>query len=192
MQTQSINVTTPIIIFNRIEIRFWLLAIILIPQILFADIHEIRKSFHSALLDHEKIESFHTFIESNNDSSPTNTAYLAMAKALMAQKAWNPIDKYIYLREYQKLIANAIETDSLNLEIRFLRFSVEYHVPDWLGFSQNLDEDKDFIKANSKKVNGLMFDKEYVRYIAYFIKDTKLFSQKELEIILKDLENAQL
>lgn len=152
-----------------------------------ADIQEIRKSFHLALLDQTKVESFHNFMKEQSDDNPTVVAYKAMSEALMSQKAWNPIEKFVYIQNYQETMNGAIQSDAMNLEIRFLRFSVEYYIPTWLGFSKNIEKDTDFINRNSNKVNELMFDINYIRYISYFIKETNQFSPKELEKILNNM-----
>ncbi|MFY0601310.1 MAG: hypothetical protein JXR03_16660 [Cyclobacteriaceae bacterium] len=171
-------------------IGVWSLIFCCLPVTLFADIHEIRKSFHSALLNEENIETFHSLMDSNVDTEPTIVAYQAVSKALMAQKVWNPIDKYIYIKNFHSLMDKALKEDSLNLEIRFLRFSVEYHIPPWLGYSEHLEEDIKFININSYKVSQLMFDDNYIRYISYFIRHTNLFTKEELIVILNNLENS--
>lgn len=183
-------------IINAIQSRTFVLmtfvgALLLISSShAYADIHDIRKSFHQALLDAEYIEPFHDFMKTQSDTSPTVAAYKAISEALLAQKVWNPLEKFMHIQNFSEMMESCLANDSTNLEIRFLRFSVEYHIPQWLGFSKNINKDIDFINANSEFTKRLAFDSEYIRYIAYFIKHTNMFSTAELEVILNNLNSA--
>lgn len=72
---------------------------------------------------------------------PLILAYRGGAEALLAKHAWNPYTKLDYLNKSMKTLGHAIKQDSSNPEIRFIRFSIQYYVPQFLGYSKNLSED---------------------------------------------------
>lgn len=105
----------------------------------------------------------------------------------MAQLSWNPLDKLGQIKKFEKLMSEAISRDTDNLEIHFLRFCIEYHIPKWLGFSDNLYSDKDFIVTHADKIEELEFSSHFVKYIAYFLNETGLCSPEDEKVIRSQL-----
>ena len=138
------------------------------------NLHIIRAEFHQAALDSDKIESFHRYMASLDIQEPVLMAYRAASEALMAQVTWNPMEKYQLVKKFEALIHEAVSNDPENLEIRFLRFSVEYSIPRFLGVSKNLIEDKRMIVGNLERIGTLNLDPYFTRYILYFLRETQL------------------
>jgi hypothetical protein len=67
-----------------------------------------------------------------------------------------------------KTLSKAIAADPANPEIRFLRFSIQYYVPAFLGFSKNLDEDKKVIVQHFEGLKQVYSD-ELVKGVADFL-----------------------
>ncbi len=147
------------------------------------DVARYRKVFHAAVLDQGKVEEFNTFMRSISPENPITIAYLAVSEAMLADVKWNPLEKYEQVKKYESLILKALQSDPSNLEIRFLRFCVEYHVPSWLGFETHLTEDKTYIVSNLEYAQSLDFDPYFARYIAVFMRDTGVCSVSEVEQI---------
>jgi hypothetical protein len=55
-----------------------------------------------------------------------------------------PWNKYDYFKSGKKEIELAVNGDPQNWEIRFIRFTVQRHIPDFLNYN-NLDEDKNIV-----------------------------------------------
>ena len=72
---------------------------------------------------------------------PLYLAYKGGAEALMAKHVYSPYKKLEYLASSMQTLTKAIAADPDNPEIRFIRFSIQYYAPRFLGFSRNLDED---------------------------------------------------
>ncbi|MFT6865413.1 MAG: hypothetical protein ACJA08_000231 [Cyclobacteriaceae bacterium] len=169
-----------------IHMKFILIFFILgisVFEISANDINFVRKSFHQAVLEESKIDDFHEYINTLPATEPIIVAYKAMGQALMAQQAWNPIDKYICIKNFEELINSAVENEPTNLEIRFLRICIEYYLPEWLPISNHLEIDKCFVLTNLNQMRSLDFDPEFIRYISYFLKEPGLFSPEQSTLI---------
>ncbi|MEQ9402694.1 MAG: hypothetical protein RIM99_03830 [Cyclobacteriaceae bacterium] len=143
-------------------------------------IQEVRKSFHQAVMDPEESRTFHQFLDQTTLNSSTLKAYKAVSEALMARVVWSPFSKLSQVMKYDNLMEMAIEEDQSNIEIRFLRFAIEYNLPRFLGMSQHLIEDRDVIVENMTAVNSMDLDPSFSRYILYFLNDTGLCSQEQI------------
>lgn len=146
-------------------------------------IEEIRKRFHQAVLSQDSIGNYHQFIVHVQDASPTMKAYRAAGEAMMAQTLWNPLGKLSQVNRYEKLILEAVEMDMNNLEIRFLRFAIEFHLPRILMMSKHLEEDRDFIVSNLWRCEEMNIDPEFERYITYFMNETGMLLPEQITVI---------
>ena len=156
---------------NALSILF---GLILVSTLNAQSLQEVRKRFHQAVLDPENISIYHQFITEVTSESPTIVAYRAAGEAMMSQTMWNPIRKFSQVNLYEKLIQEAISKDADNLEIHFLRFAIEFHLPRILLMSKHLDEDRDFIMDNLWRCKELNIDPAFEQYITYFMNDTGL------------------
>ncbi len=146
-------------------------------------IEEIRKRFHQAVLSADSIGDYHDYIVDVNHSSPTIMAYRAAGEAMKAQTLWNPLAKLAQVNRYEKMILEAVETEKDNLEIRFLRFAIEFHLPRILMMSKHLEEDRDFIVANLWRCKEMNIDPEFERYITYFMNETGMLLPEQITVI---------
>lgn len=153
-------------------------------------LEEVRKQFHQAVLDPEKIGSYHDFIIEVQDTFPALLAYQAAAEAMIAQTLWNPLGKFAQVSRYEKMIEDAIYRDSDNLEIRFLRFAIEYHLPRILMMSKHLEEDRDFIIENLWRCKEMNIDPSFERYITYFMNETGMLLPNQVKKIKNILNES--
>lgn len=151
------------------------------------DLQAIRKAFHSAVLMPSQVNDYYKYIYSFDAKEGVVLAYQAMSEALMAQEAWNPIEKYNRIKKFESLIDQAILNDPTNLEIRFLRLCIENYIPEWLGIPNHVLDDKVFILTHLSDAKLLMFDRSFIRYIDGFIKETGLYSSTEIGLIETEL-----
>ena len=75
-------------------------------------------------------------------------AYYGSALALKAKYSYNPYNKVVHVRSGSAQLNAAVGKFPQHTEIRFLRYSVEYHTPSMVGISTHLVEDKAFIMAH--------------------------------------------
>ncbi len=152
---------------------------------------EVRESFHQAVLDPDQSREFHDFLKKTKPSTPTIKAYKAASEAMLARVVWNPFTKLSQVMKYSDLMEAAILEDMENIEVRFLRLSIEYNLPKFLGMSKHLDEDRDVIVKNLTSVEAMNVDPSFCRYIVYFLNDTGLCTSDELAAMESVLASEQ-
>ncbi len=141
---------------------------------------EVRKGFHDAVMEPKLTKEFNKYLKQSNITTATINAYRAASEAMMARVVWNPISKLSQVVKYAELMEEAVNSDEDNIEIRFLRLSIEYNIPKFLGMSKHLEQDTDMIVKNLSDVQNMDLDPSYGRYILSFLETTKLCTDQEM------------
>ncbi len=149
------------------------------------DIKQIRADYVTAINDSEKADQLCNHLQNIKNPDPLILAYLGSAQAIKAKHAWNPVNKLSYIKKGFGTINAAVSKAPENLEVRFLRFSLEFYVPGFLGYSKNLTADKNkIIDLLSKQTPiKLDVDKTILKNMVYFMIDSKLCSTQEIAIL---------
>ena len=104
--------------------------------------------------------------EFEQTNKPIYEALYAVGHFFMAKHAGNPLSKYSNFNKGKKLLENAVKRDPKNLEIRFMRYICQEKTPSFLGYKDNLEEDKKFILSeykNTKDENLKTYIKNYFK-----------------------------
>ncbi|MGY3054607.1 hypothetical protein ACVWYG_002814 [Pedobacter sp. UYEF25] len=117
--------------------------------------------------------------------TPLLVAYVGALQALKAKHVWNPYNKVANINRSLKTLAQAVKMDNNSLEIRFIRFSVEYHTPAFLGFGKNLEEDRKEIIKHYRTENFKSAGDQLVKNIAKFMIESDRCSVEEIKILKK-------
>jgi hypothetical protein len=104
-----------------------------------------RKEFKKAAFNDKVTNEVYQVLVSSKTQDPLTQAYVAYFTALKARHVASPYEKITYVRSFDQAIKKAVALDPDNLEIRFLRFSVQDRLPPYLGFSKELAVDKKII-----------------------------------------------
>ncbi|MBE9584958.1 hypothetical protein IM792_10910 [Mucilaginibacter sp. JRF] len=151
------------------------------------DPETIRKHLITALKSSKTTDSLYDKLDAVKHKNALITGYLGTLQALKAVHAWNPITKLKYLNAAEKTYAEAVAADPHNIEIRFMRFSVEHNVPGFLGFRKNIDDDRKTIIEQLKKKNYSDDDKDLIKTTVKFLIDSKRCTAAENEYLNKQL-----
>ncbi len=146
------------------------------------DMDEIRLAFYEATLDSKKSIPLIDRINEIENPSAVLIAYKAATEAVMIKTKWSPFAKFSLLKRSRSTFNKAVDKNDKDLEIRFLRFSVQHHIPEFLGYSKNLDEDKSFIveQIQNYKRESVVND-DMVNYIIDFLIASNRCSDQEIE-----------
>ncbi|MDB5000984.1 MAG: hypothetical protein JWR76_2061 [Mucilaginibacter sp.] len=137
------------------------------------NLNVIRKLLISALDSKKTTDSLYANLNAVKDRSALINGYIGTLEALKAKHAWNPYFKIKYLNDSEKTFKAAVSRDPHNIEIRFMRFSVEHNVPGFLGYNKNLYADRqEIIKQLDKKYYSSA-DKLLVKTIITFLINSK-------------------
>jgi hypothetical protein len=102
----------------------------------------LRKQLVAAITSSKKTDSLYSVLTAVKPRTAIVTGYIATLQALKAKHNWNPYYKIKYLSDAEKTFKQAVSAEPHNIEIRFMRFSVEHNVPGFLGYNKNLNADK--------------------------------------------------
>ena len=168
-----------------------LIVLLLFPIITYAnDLPQIRKDFYSAVNNQKAAERLYERLKAKNSADPTVMAYLGSVQAVRARHAFNPYNKIAYLKSGTKILEAAISKSPETLEIRFLRFSLEYYIPSFLGFSKHLETDKRKIIVLAKQKQFGAMDRPLLLNLLSFMKETKRCSPQEIAILEQAIANG--
>ncbi len=140
------------------------------------DIQTLRREYLQAVEDEKKTDSLLETLDKENSQEPLLIGYKAALEALKAKHAFNPYNKLNFLKKSQKTFEQAISMSPADIELRFLRFSVQHYLPGFLGASKNLDEDRQAIIQN---INQPGVDKDVRTTVARFLIESKRCTSEE-------------
>lgn len=111
----------------------------------------------------------------NSSSRPVLVAYKGAVLTLKAKFAKKKSDKKDFFKEGVSLIESAVKSESSNIEIRYIRLSVQENSPKFLGYDKNIKEDKQFILRNFATISS----KDLKEIIKDFGLKSKNFDEKD-------------
>ena len=82
------------------------------------------------------------------DFDPTIYAYNAAAKMTMANHTIWPTSKLSYFKSGKRKLEEAVKNYPDNIEIRYIRYAVQNGSPEFLGYRENMKEDRKKIELN--------------------------------------------
>lgn len=112
--------------------------------------------------------------------SPTIDAYNACGTMMMAKYVYNPISKLSCFREGKKLLEKCIRTNNENIEMRYLRFTIQSKSPAFLLYNNSIEKDKLFLLKSIENVEDLQLKK----MIVSFLKSSEYLSSREKQNLL--------
>lgn len=151
------------------------------------NIDKIRKDYAEAVKDEELCE--HNFdILTEEAKSTTEKVYLAAYEILMAKHMGNPFKKISQFKEGKKHLEELIKNNPNHIEARFIRWSVQVHAPSFLGYKNNIIDDKNFLVKNLHKLpneEAKLIIYNYLKGANPYLKGAQIFSTNELKELEK-------
>ena len=144
------------------------------------DLPEVREQYFSASKSKENAEKFYTLLSKCNKENKVFTAYKGAATALKSKfTADRKLKKSLFI-DGITMVESAVKSEPNNAEIRLIRLSIQENTPKILKYKSNIEEDKLLILNVFDKQNTALKE-----YIIQYIKQSKVFSEKEKQNILK-------
>jgi len=140
------------------------------------DLNKIRVDFSRAVKEEELCKDH---LESLRKSANTVTeqGYLAVYEMILAKHVSNPFKKMSHFKAGKNKLEKLIQKDKSNVELRFIRLSIQAHIPSYLGYSGNIQEDKKYLCDNLYKMND-----EKTQLLVYnYMKGANIFTEDELK-----------
>lgn len=149
------------------------------------DLANIKHAMMLAVESPQVTDSLYTQLSSRNSPSPLILAYTGTLEALKAKHSWNPYQKLKYVARSQKTLEKALKMEPANLEIRFMRFSIQHYTPAFLGYSKELIEDRQMIIKQFGKKNFGKADAAFRASIAKFMITSDRCTPEEVKLLRK-------
>ena len=92
--------------------------------------------------------------------------YQGIAKTLLGKHAFNPVNKVSYFNKGKKVLEEALAIAPDNVELRYLRLTLQENVPSFLGYSDRIKEDRAFIRAKLPGLADPQLKKMITDYLA--------------------------
>lgn len=128
---------------------------------------DVRKNYSQLATDKKMCSELLAQLEKNKDQSLTHLAYLGSLQTIWANHVFSPISKLKTFNKGKKNIEQAIKKEPDNVELRFIRLSVQKNAPNFLGYHYNIKEDIQFIKNNRSQIKSNVIN----QYIELLLKD---------------------
>lgn len=111
------------------------------------DIVQVRELYFNIKTEQD-VQFF--LVKTKNCDSNTIQAYRASMIMRQAEYTHTPWNKYSYFKKGKKLLETCIAADPDDVEIRFVRYMVQSHLPVFLNYSSDIEKDKSYIVKNIK------------------------------------------
>lgn len=121
-------------------------------------------------------------------NTPVSIAYKGAYTMMKAKYVSSPFKKYAYFNEGKTLIEKAIEQAPKNLEIRYLRATLQANLPKFLNYYENINDDIDFVLTNLKTAE---ISKEVKYKIIINLVAANLISKEQKATIFYQLNYAR-
>lgn len=144
------------------------------------DLKSLRDDYVRALKDVDVVEEvYERFLEVEEPSAKI-LAYRGALEAIMTKTTWNFFKKLDYLKKSEKSFAQAVEKAPESVEVRFMRMAVQYEIPSYLGFSDDIPADRDFIVDNIHRFDPQGLDDFTLNRIIAFMKKCDKFTDGQI------------
>jgi hypothetical protein len=114
----------------------------------------VRTNYQLAVKDKNICSSMIQQLE-NNPESNVHLAYLGAFQTIWANHTSNPISKLSTFNKGKKNIDKAVNLSPNDVEIIFIRHSVQKNCPRFLGYNDNWEEDEKFLSKNRNSITSV-------------------------------------
>ncbi|WP_411273442.1 hypothetical protein [Daejeonella sp.] len=151
-------------------LKLMMCILILLSNLLYTasdpSITSIRLKFHNSTTSEAICKDLINQLEPYNErKNPLLFGYRAGATMLMAKHSLNPFSKLSYFKKGKNMLEKAILAENNNVELRFLRYTIQTNIPSFLGYSSQLEKDRSFLKQSVSGVKDAELKKIIVAYL---------------------------
>jgi len=103
--------------------------------------------------------------------------------------SYNPVAKLKYFNEGKIYLEKAIAQASNNVELHFLRFTIQTNLPGFLGYKSNIEEDRSFILRTMISSEFRTSDPDLYNRIYNYFFSCDYISENDKALISKSNNN---
>lgn len=137
---------------------------------------DVRKAYIDCDTNKTQAIGFYDLVK-NEPKSNSNEAYLAAAKMVKAKFGINPFRKLSLFKEGRNELEQLISNNPDNVEMRYIRLSIQHSAPIFLSYRDNLKEDQGILVEN---LSLAKLDPDLQNNIISFLTREDLINNKEV------------
>lgn len=164
---------------KNIFLTISLIALNLVATAQSITLEEARKIYAGSMQDKSTCEMAYQKFTSVNPGNALLMGYKGAVSVALSKHLKITKDKIARFNEGKKLIETAILEDGQNVELKFLRFTIQTNCPPALKYNKNISEDKKYIIENLSAVknNGVRS-----RIKEYLLQSNDVTAEEKLKI----------
>ena len=105
----------------------------------------LRSLYYQASKNSSDADKFYDLVKDAGTQSPLLLGYKGMAEFMKCYHSYNPVSKLNYFYKGKQDLDHAITLTPNNVELRYLRFTVQTNLPPFLNYRSEITSDKDFL-----------------------------------------------
>lgn len=144
-------------------------------SVLSPSISEVRKLFLVAAENEVSFNKLKNLLEKETHRSALMEGYYGSTLMIEANYLANPISKLSAFNNGKTILEKAIKSAPNDVELRYLRFTIQSEAPAILNYNANLKEDKKLLLEKHKNIT----DKILKNNIVSFLKNSKVVTEAE-------------
>lgn len=116
---------------------------------------ELRSKYLTAASEKTVCENLINELREIPEKHPVELAYLGALETIWAKHVFSPFSKLETFKKGTRKIEQAVQQDSVNIEIRYLRLSIQKSVPGILGYSDDIEKDTAFMRNHFGEISSV-------------------------------------
>ena len=145
------------------------------------DVKQLRTAYYEASINEDAAIAFNQQLENVGDENPLKLGYKAMSQLMLCNYGINPFTKLANFKNGKNTLEKALNLDKTNTELHYLRFTVQTNVPSFLGYSDNIETDKNILLVSLPTLKDEdLFDK-----IMAYLLSSEYCTQEEKKLLQK-------
>ncbi|MEN7548494.1 hypothetical protein AAG747_11275 [Rapidithrix thailandica] len=140
---------------------------------------ELRLLYLEAFQQEEKAGKMLHFFKSKTRKSPVEEAYHGAFYALSALHKKMPVKRLSLVKKAKKHLKKAVKSAPEQIEIRFLRFSLNHYLPDLFKNEKMLQEDQAQLLKLFRSLEETQQEPELLQIIAGFMLSSQRCTEEE-------------
>lgn len=146
---------------------------------------ELRQLLYEGSENEDQADALFKKVGNYKGSDPVLIGYKGAAFALKAKHGFNPIGKLKHIKEAQQYFNQAVAAAPQNMEVRFLRYSVEAQTPKMLDLSAHVSEDQALLLEGLHRYPKADFTPETARITRDYLVQYCTCSDEEKDFLTK-------
>jgi hypothetical protein len=168
------------------QVIFFLFTLCSLQGMAQLTVDALRKEYGKASTDSSSCAKLYNKTKSDLSTDNVILGYKGAISAAMANHVKNKSEKIKLFNAGKKQIEQSVKADSTNVELRFLRYTIQSNCPKALGYTGEMKADKKFILENIGSVKNSALQKK----MTSFLKASKDLTQEEKKNLPSESKNG--